>query len=121
PAVLFPQIVRRVFSLGDIGGDTCDANNPAGLVEDWKDSLLDPAHRTVRTDDPVFVIGLPSRHSCLVLGVGRCSVLGMDRLRPRLRVRIRAFAAPAPDLCIGWADVYNAIAVGVDEEEYIAD
>jgi len=45
----------------------------------------------------------------------------MDRLGPRVRIRIRAFAAATPDLFVCRADIQSAIAVRIDEEEYIAD
>ena len=53
--------------------------------------------------------------------VGRSAVIRVDRLEPRFRVRVQTFAAAAPDLFVGRADVQHAIGVRIAEEEHVAD
>src|SRR5580658_7850260 len=94
---------------------------PSGVVANGKASRLHPSNRAVRAHHPVLVFKLSRRHPVLVFFVDRCSVIRMDRLGPRVRIRIRAFAAATPDLLVCRADIQSAIAFHIDEEEYIAD
>ncbi len=121
PLGLSVCLLLRLLAVGDVLGDACNAQKLAGVVADRKASHLDPANRAVRAHDPELELGPPRQQSMLVCLVGRYPVIRVDRLGPRFRIRVQAFAAAAPDLFVGRADVDHAIAVRSDEEERVAD
>ena len=107
--------------ISNVSGDACDAHDLVGVVPDRKTSHLDPANRAIRAHHPKLELGLACRHDLPVFFVGRRPIIRVDRFGPRLRIRVQAFAAAAPDLFVGWADIQHAFAIHIDEEEHVTD
>ena len=110
-----------LLAFGDVRGNAGDAYQLAGGVVDWKASRLDPANRAVWTYDPVLQLKIPRRHFVGVFLVGQCPVIRVDRVAPRVRIRVQAFAALTPDVFVGRTDVQHVIGDRVVEEEHVAD
>src|SRR5579883_3612002 len=86
----------RSFAFGDVFGDTDQPVDSAFLVADREGSVVDPAQRTVRTHDPVFLVVI-ARYLLSAHRPGHAlTVFVVDTLEPNGRRSVQRLAGPPP-------------------------
>ncbi len=101
----FAQLDFAEFALGDV---LCRSDEPRDRcceLRRRKSAVVNPAHRTVRTDDAIFVLvrdaGRPMGKKIEYIG----AVVRMDRVDKRPWIREQFLAGPPPNPLVAGADV----------------
>jgi hypothetical protein len=117
--LLPPELIFGQFAGGDVLGQAGDAIDMIAVVANGKTAIPDPAHRAIRTNDPVFLVEKARLQFVGVGGLQPRPVVGMDGLQPVQRPLVQGVDGPTPDLFVGRTDVENAfLGQAVDPEHF---
>src|SRR5207245_5169037 len=114
-------LVLGLPASGDVLGDARESVRLSGPVPDGKAAVADPANGPVGPYYPVRRV----HHAAVAVLVERDAnagpILGVDRLDPRPRLAVEAFACAAEDLFVRRAHVEDLGVVQVGQPEDLVD
>src|SRR5262249_39226768 len=111
------QTLLGHLAFGDVLGDSCDPVYLRFLVANWKPPIMDPANRSIRTQDPIDLIVLP--RSLTRQGSDYPAlIVGMNGFDPAPWRSIETLTTLPPDSFIARTDVNNPVLIRICHPEH---